>query len=215
MSILWTIDENVSGNVDFLPVFVANGLLINVQGSSSTEPTKAGYLKASAYVDGELFEYSSKLIKFGKTVLLIGLKEYKLSFSPEYPARINSATLKISPYKITQIMDISNPLPTSIGEQPVIDSLPTTFSAPQYLATALPAAYQALAANPARQGLVITNNGNAPIYIDLDAPTALTKRMATLAVAGVFNLGFVYVGAVFIWSSNAVAQSVEVRELIQ
>jgi hypothetical protein len=215
VAISWTINENVSGDIDFTPIFIANGLLINVEGNSSAAPTKAGYLKVSAFVEGELFEYSSKLIKFGKTVLLIGLKEYKLSFSPDYPAKINSATLKISPYNITQIMDILNPLPTSIGEQPVVDSLPTTFSAPQYLAATLPAAYQALPANTARQGFAIVNNGTAPVFLDLDAPTSATKRLAAIAVGGVFNLGFVYQGPVFIWSSNAVGQSVEVREFIQ
>jgi hypothetical protein len=216
MARVWTIDETISASVEFLPTFTTSGLLISVEGNRQPTWIKAGYLKIWAVIDGELFDYSTKLIKFGNSVISIGIKEYKLSFElADYLIAPYNPTLKISPFNIHEIMDILNPLPTSIGDQPVTDSVPTTFSAPQYLPASLPATYQALPANPARQGLAIVNNGTAPVYIDLDAPTGLTKRLSAIAVGGVFNLGFVYQGAVFAWSSNATAQSLEVREFIQ
>jgi hypothetical protein len=106
-------------------------------------------------------------------------------------------------------------MPTSIGEQPVLDSIPTSFSVPQYLAATLPAAYQCLPANPARQTFAVTNTGTAPIFLDLDAPTSATKRYISVVAGGTYVSDFAYVGAVFIWSTNATAQPCEIREFIQ
>ena len=110
MPLLWTINQTVSTNeIDFTPSFTANGLLISVE-ANNTESLllKVGYLQISVVVDGELYDYSLKLIKLGKSILSVPLKSYRLSFLPtEFQSQNSSFTLKIAPYNLTEIMGIN------------------------------------------------------------------------------------------------------------
>jgi hypothetical protein len=176
---------------------------------------KAGYLKILLPIGNDWLPISNKSILLTwKQIIEIPYKEYRLTFTPE--SYLESCQFTITPYQIQyNPMGLYAPIPTAIGEQPVLDSLPTTFSAPAYNIATAGSAYQALAPNTARQNFAVTNNGTAPIYIDLDAPSALTARMFAVPVGGTYISDFVYQGAVFVWSSNAAAQSCQVRELIQ
>jgi hypothetical protein len=176
---------------------------------------KAGYLKILLPIGTDWLPISNKSILLTwQQIIEIPYKEYRLAFTPE--PWLSAVNFKITPYQIQyNPMGLYAPIPNSIGEQPVLDSLPTTFSAPIYNVATPAATYQALAANPSRQGFAVTNNGTAPIYIDLDAPTGLTNRMFAVPVGGTYVSDFVYQGAVFVWSSNNAAQSCQVRELVQ
>jgi hypothetical protein len=177
---------------------------------------RSGFLTIIIDFGGSIYTGQRQTLGFGGQLIEIPYSNYKLQFQPVQ--WLQGAVLKInqlSKSEIQAIMPLYSPMPTTIGEQPVIDSLPTTFNAPQYLAATLPAAFQALAANPARQTYSVTNTGTAPAYLDLDPPAGLTKRMVTIPVGGVYVSDVPYVGAVYCWSSNATAQALEVRELIQ
>jgi hypothetical protein len=176
---------------------------------------KAGFLKILLPIGNNWLPIGNKsIVVTWEQIIEIPYKEYRLSFTPE--RWLNAANFTISPYQIQyNPMGLYAPLPSTIGEQPVLDSLPTTFSAPVYNVATAATAYQALAANPSRQGFAVTNNGTAPVYIDLDPPTGLTNRMFAVPVGGTYISDFVYQGAVFIWSANAAAQSCQVRELVQ
>jgi hypothetical protein len=180
---------------------------------------KAGYLRIEELFEGEYLTVSYQAIDFGKSRIVIPAVSYRLSFEPVRDLIVIYPNTSISIYPLTLsefelIMPLSSPMPTTIGENPILDSIPTTFSAPQYLAATLPAAYQALAANPARQNYSITNTGTATVFLDLDAPTAANKRFQSIPANATYIGDFNYVGAVFIWSTTATAQSCEVRELI-
>lgn len=111
-------------------------------------------------------------------------------------------------------MPIYNEFPQNLSEKPITDSLPTTFSAPQYNPASPAATYQALAANTARRKFSVTNTGTAAIYIDFDAPAAQGRRAYTVGAGGTYVSDFEYTGTVFVWSSNNTAQACEIRELI-
>jgi hypothetical protein len=181
---------------------------------------KAGYLRIEELFEGEYLTVSYQAIDFGKSRITIPAMSYRLSFEPVRDLIIIYPNTSISIYPLTlsefeSVMPMYSPMPTTIGDQPVLDSVPTSFSAPQYLAASLPATYQALAPNPARQTFAITNTGTANVFLDFDAPTGATKRLHTIVPNGTHVSDFNYVGAVFIWSTNATAQPCEIRELIQ
>jgi hypothetical protein len=176
----------------------------------------SGYLQSLVDVEGEYFKGEQVELRFGKQIIQLPYFNYRLEFTPK--GWLVNPVIKIKGLSTTQAINIMPnyaPMPTAIGNQPVLDSLPTSFVAPIYTAAALPATYQCLPANPARQTFAVGNTGTAPIFLDLDAPTAAAKRFITIVAGGVYVCDFDYVGAVFIWSSNGVTQTAEVRDLIQ
>jgi hypothetical protein len=216
----WLPPIPITGKVEFSGLFESRAILIWVTSPIRSVWRKAGYLRVEELFEGEYLTVSYIAIEFGKSRITIPAVSYRLSFDPVKDLTIIYPNTSLSIYPLTleeaeAIMPNYSPIPTTVGNQPVLDSSPTTFSAPPYLAATLPAAYQCLAANPARQSFAITNTGTVPIFMDLDAPTAANKRFITVAVNGTYVSDFNYVGAVFIWSTNATAQACEIREFAQ
>jgi hypothetical protein len=216
--VAWDCEQTIQGsNRIILPcTFNARVLAIDIT-SANQKATwyRSGWLRAILDVDGQPFIGLDIETTFGQQVVQLPFANYQIDFAPR--KWLDSTTIRIKQLTSTQILNImplSAPIPSTIGENPILDSLPTTFSAPQYLAATLPAAYQALAANPARQNYSITNTGTATVFIDLDPPTAANKRFQSIPVNATYIGDFNYVGAVFAWSTVAAAQSIEVRELI-
>jgi hypothetical protein len=215
----WLPPIPLTGRVDFPGLFDARAILISITSPLTPVWRKAGYLRIEELFEGEYLTVSYQAIDFGKSRITIPAVSYRLSFEPVRDLAIIYPNTSISIYPLTltefeSIMPLSAPMPTSIGQVPIIDSLPTTFVAPQYLAATLPAAYQALPANPSRQNYSITNTGTAAVFMDFDPPTAANKRYQSIPPNGTYTGDFNYVGALFIWSTNATGQSCEVRELI-
>jgi hypothetical protein len=178
---------------------------------------KSGWLSSTTIIDGVTHQGKRFQLGFGHQLIEIPYLNYQLTFEPVNWVPIT--LIKIKELSTNQartiLMPLYAPLPGTMADQPVLDSLPSSFAAPQYLVATPPASYQALAANPARQKFSITNIGTAAVFIDLDAPAALTKRFASIPVGGTYISDFDYAGAVFVWSTNAASQAVEVRELVQ
>ena len=215
----WLPPIPLNGRVEFPGLFEARAILISINSPLTPVWRKAGYLRVEELFEGEYLTVNYEAIDFGKSRITIPAKSYRLSFEPVRDLIIIYPNTSISIYPLTLaefelIMPLSSPMPTNIGETPILDSIPTTFSAPQYLAATAASAYQALAANPARQSYAITNTGTATVFVDLDAPTAANKRLQSIPVNATYISDFNYTGAVFIWSTNATAQACEVRELI-
>jgi hypothetical protein len=216
----WLPSIPITGKVEFPGLFESRAILLSIISTLPPVWRKAGYLRIEAAIDGEFFTIGYQAVEFGKSLISIPASSYRLSFDPVgqlttiYP-NTSISLYPLSPLEVSQIVPNYSPIPTSFADQPVLDSLPTSFSAPQYLVATLPAGYQCLPANAARQSFAVTNTGTAPIYLDLDAPSALTKRFTAVAVGGTYVSDFPYVGAVFIWSTNATAQPCEIREFIQ
>jgi hypothetical protein len=175
---------------------------------------KAGYLQAVVKINGIDFTGKWFPLVYGYQLIEVPYAKYRLRYRPANWRKNHLQIKQLSKSQSKQIMPLYN-IGATIAEQPVIDSIPTTFSAPQWLVNNLPASYQALAANPARQSYAVTNLGAAAAYLDLDAPLTATKRLVTVPAGGTYVSDIPYVGAVFVWSSNATAQSIEVREFIQ
>jgi hypothetical protein len=209
----------ITGRIEFPGLYEARAILISIASPLRPVWRKAGYLRIEELFEGEFLTVSYQAVEFGKSRITIPAVSYRLSFEPvkDLPIIYPNSSIKLYPLTSAEavlIMPLSSPMPTTITENPILDSLPTTFSAPQYLAATLPAAYQALPANTARQSFAVTNTGTATVYLDLDAPTAVNKRLQSIPVNGTYISDFNYVGAVFLWSTTAVAQACEIRELI-
>jgi hypothetical protein len=209
----------ITGNVIFPQVWESSAIFVRIASPTTPVWRKAGYLTIEIQVDGEFIFVDRQIIEFGKNLITVPVTGYKLSFEPVptlttiYP-NTTISIYQLSPTEVSNIMPLSAPMPTTIGENPILDSLPTTFSAPQYLAGTPAASYQALAANPARQSYAVTNTGTVTVFLDLDAPTAANKRLQSIPANATYISDFNYTGAVFLWSTTAAAQACEVRELI-
>jgi hypothetical protein len=207
-----------SGAKDYLipKTYTESGLSIEIA-PTVIRPSwyKAGFLKILLPIGNDWLPISNKSILLTwQQIIEIPYKEFRLSFTPEI--YLTSCQFIVKPYQIQyNPMGLYAPIPTSIADQPVLDSLPTTFSAVAYNVATPAATYQALAANPSRQKFAVSNKGTAPIFIDLDAPTALATNMFTVPANGTYISDFDYQGAVFVWSSNATAQSCQIRDLVQ
>jgi hypothetical protein len=220
MSIAWLPAIPISSRVEFPGLYEARAILIWIKSPLTSVWRKAGYLRIEELFEGEFLTVSYQAIDFGKSRITIPSVSYRLSFEPVKDLSIIYPNSSIAIYPLTlieaqTIMPNYAPMPTSLTDQPVLDSLPTSFVAPAYTVAALPAVYQCLPANAARQTFAVSNIGTAPVFLDLDAPSSAVKRFVAIAVGGVYVCDFPYVGAVFIWSSNAVTQNCEIREFIQ
>jgi hypothetical protein len=216
---IWDCEQLItSSNPVILPCsFTAQLLAIDIAaGNQKNTWYKAGYLQSFIEIEGTKFVGNRSKLIFGSQLIEVPYRTYQLQYDPaDWLQNINIKIKQLSTTQIQTIMPNYASFPASIGGQPVLDSLPTSFSAPQYLAATLPAAYQCLPANPLRQSFAVTNLGTATVYLDLDAPTAANKRFIAIAAGGTYVSDFPYVGAVFIWSINATAQACEIREFIQ
>jgi hypothetical protein len=197
--------------------FTSRVLAVDIS-AGNYRPTwyRSGYLEIFVELDGEPFTVKRQVMNFGQQLLEVPVTNYKIRFQPQY--WLESTVFKVRQLTTTQIQEIMplySTLPTTMADQPVLDSIPTSFTAPVYNTATAAIAYQCLAANTSRQSYAITNIGTAAVFIDLDPPTALNKRMVAIAPNGVYVSDIPYVGAVFAWSSTAATMAIEVREFIQ
>jgi hypothetical protein len=102
----------------------------------------------------------------------------------------------------------------SFKEIPITDSIPTTFSAVVFNVATPAASYQCLPANAIRRKFSVTNTGTATVYGDLDAPTSAIGRSFVVPAGNTYVHDEDYVGAVFVWSTVAAAQSCQIREYV-
>jgi hypothetical protein len=215
----WDCEQTFTGNAPLvLPCSFTSQLLAIETSAVNQKPNwyRFGYLQVFVEIEGQLFLGNKLTLGLGRRLLEVPYSTYQLQLEPLN--WLEGAVIKIKQLSNTERLNIMPnyaAMPTTIGELPVLDSLPTSFSAPQYLLATPAASYQCLPANTARQSFAVTNLGTVPVFLDLDAPSAANKRFIAVAVGGTYVSDFPYVGAVFIWSTNATAQPCEIREFIQ
>jgi hypothetical protein len=176
---------------------------------------RSGWLEVFTEIGGSIFSGQKKTLGFGGQLIEIPYSNYQLRFQPVQ--WLEGANLKIKQLSVPEVrvlMPLYSAMPTTIGETPITDSVPSSFTAPGYALITPAASYLALAANAARQKFVITNIGTVPVFVDYDPPSAANKRMITIPANGTYVADDPYVGAVYAWSSSATAQAIEVRELV-
>lgn len=214
----WDCEQTIQGNARTLLACSFTSRVIAIDITAANQQARwyrSGFLRAILDINGQPFIGANIETAFGQQVIELPFASYQIDFLPKvYLTQTRIRIKELTTTQIQNIMPLYAPMPTTIGENPILDSLPTTFLAPQYLAASLAVSYQALPANPGRQSYAITNTGTVPVFLDLDAPTAANKRYASIPVGASYISDFNYVGAVFLWSTNATAQSCEVRELI-
>jgi hypothetical protein len=214
----WDCEQTIQGNGRvLLPCSFTSAVLAIDITATNQQPTwfRSGFLRAILDINGQPFIGANIETTFGQQVINLPFAAYEIDFAPR--VWMNQTTIRIKQLtttQITNIMPLYAQMPTVIGAAPITDSIPTTFSAPQYLAATAATAYQCLAPNPARQSYSVTNTGTAVVFLDLDAPTGAAKRSISIPAGSTYVADTNYVGAVFIWSSNATAQACEIREQI-
>lgn len=214
----WEFEQTITGSSPLvLPVVFTSGLLA-IELAIADQPAtwfKAGYLQAFVEIEGIPCLGRRFTLWFGGQLVEIPYASYQLQFQAVQWSELTRLRIKqLSTPEIKVIM----PLYTAgqpVAAQPVLDSLPTSFTALGYLATNPAATYLALAANPARQTYAIVNLGTVTVHLDLDPPTSNTKRLVAIPANGTYVSDIPYVGNVYAWSSTVAACPIEVREFIQ
>jgi hypothetical protein len=215
----WDYQQTITGSAPLvLPVNFSSSLLA-IELTIANQPDtwfKAGYLQIFVEVEGIACLGRRLTLWFGGQLVEVPYASYQLQFQAVQWSELTTIKIKeLSNPEIKTIMPLYTGAQEFSGELPIIDSLPTSFTALGYVASNPPLTYQALPANPARQKFAVTNLGNGAVYLDLDAPTANAKRFITIAGNGTYVSDLPYIGAVFVWSANNTAQNCEIREFIQ
>lgn len=171
--------------MSFDPVFKSNGVLISIAGTYPTTWVKAGYLEIVVEVDGQPFIYASKLVKLGNSVISIGIRDYKLSFTPVvYVDDRFDPTIKIAEQELN--MGIQFPPSTPVSGPIVTTTLPVVTTS----TVALPA-------DSNRVSGTIFNSTNRPIGIAFNATAAtLSSPSKVIPANGNMDLYEFYTGAI-------------------
>jgi hypothetical protein len=175
---------------------------------------KAGYLQAVVKINGVDFTGKWFPLVYGYQLIEVPYAKYRLRYRPVNWRKNHLQIKQLSKSQSKQIMPLYN-IGATIAEQPVLDSLPTSFVAQPYNTATASSAYLALPSNPARQTYAIVNVGTAIAHLDLDPPTSNTKRLITIPAGGTYVSDIPYVGGVYVWSSTTATIAIEVREFIQ
>jgi hypothetical protein len=129
----WLPPVPLANRVEFPGLFTAKAILLSIV-SPLVAPVwrKAGYLRIEELFAGEYLTVSYQAIDFGKSRIVIPATSYRLSFEPVRDLIVIYPNTTISIYPLTLaefelIMPLSSPMPTTIGENPILDSIPTTF----------------------------------------------------------------------------------------
>lgn len=175
---------------------------------------KAGYLQAVIRINGVNFSGDWFPIVYGYQLIKVPYTRYRLRYRPASLHRNHLQIRPLSKSQINRIMPLYN-TGTTVAEQPVLDSVPTSFTAPAFAANVPAPSFLALPANPARQSYAIANIGAAIVNLDLDPPTALNKRLVSIPPGSTWVSDIPYIGNVYIWSNTQAPNAIEVREFIQ
>ncbi|MGL4835261.1 MAG: hypothetical protein ACRCXH_12680 [Shewanella sp.] len=215
----WDFQQTIAGSAPLvLPeTFISSVLMIELTIANQPDTWfKAGWLEALVEIEGMWCLGRRFTLGFSGQLIEVPYLSYRLRFQAVPWSELTNLKIKqLTTPEIQSIMPIYNDLPTALADKPVLDSVPTTYSATAFSATAAANTYRALVGNPSRKTFAATNQGGQPIYLDFDTPTTATKRHVSINAGGTYVCDIPYVGDVFIWSSNANAQSVEMREFIQ
>jgi hypothetical protein len=192
MPINWIINQPIVEKMDFPQIFDYNGLLISIEGFYPPTWVKAGYLTTHLDIEGQLFNYRTDLIRFGRTVLSVKVKPYKIRFDPvDYLTEQYTPIIKIAQINLST-MEISYPpyTPPAVGEETfetITPPVPTTATSVFLLAAAKP-----------RSRYRIDNKTNKTMYIKEGAaasiPTLTASDPFTAIVAGGSYAGEDYSG---------------------
>lgn len=174
----------------------------------------SAYLQTIVSIGGIDFSGQWFPLVYGYQLIEIPYAKYKLRYRPESNSKNLLQIRPLSKSQINQLMPLYT-VGQPVAEQPVLDSVPTSFTAVGYVAANPATTYLALAANPARQTYAIVNLGTVAVHVDLDPPTSSTKRLVAIPANGTYVSDIPYIGNVYAWSSNATACPIEVREFIQ
>jgi hypothetical protein len=78
----WSTPITIAGSVEFVGVFDSSKLLVWIDSPFPPVWRKAGYLRIELLFEGEYLTHSYRTVNFGKSLIEIPIKPYRLSFDP-------------------------------------------------------------------------------------------------------------------------------------
>ncbi len=185
MTITWSDPITIAGQIEYPQLFDAPAIGLWIEGATLPSWRKVGYLKIEAFIDGEFFNSKIRAIDYGKNLIEIPYRSYRLSFEPlaSLLAIYSNLSIKIAPIG-TEIMSINY----QQTEREIGDPVDTLF-------TPLITSAEALAANPLRFEGTIYNRTNRLMYVRWGTAAATTANLAVPAGANV-KIPTKYTGAI-------------------
>jgi hypothetical protein len=185
MTIIWSDPIIIAGKIEYPQLWDAPAIGLRIQGSALPIWRKVGYLRIEPFIDGEFFNYQVKSIDYGKNLIQIPYRHYRLSFEPlESLIQIYSnLSIEIAPIG-DELMSINyQNVERTTG--PVVDTpfTPSTTSG------------QALGVDLLRHDGTIYNRTNRIIYIAWGTTAATAANLPVPAGANA-KIPLDYTGAV-------------------
>jgi hypothetical protein len=185
----WLVNLPIGDEMAFDPIFTTNAVLVSITGSYPGHWVKAGYLKAAIIVDNVPFVLTSKLVRLGDNIILIGARNYQLFFEPVYylSSQFNPI-IKIAEQEID--MGVNFPSSRQTGDMITVSKIATA------------ASQELLPENLDRaQGGTIYNKTNRVLYVRWGT-TAATSSDILVPAGGNIDIPDEYTGAIQGISSN-------------
>jgi hypothetical protein len=173
MTISWSPPVPLTARIDFPDLSSGSGLGIWVSASITPNWGKIGYYQIEASIDGEFFKLEPKRLEFGKSLIRVPYRTYKLSIIP-VPNLI--AIYPLISVQIAQIDTNTMSINYQNTERQTGAIVDTT------VAGAV-ASFQVLAADPLRHSGTIYNQTNRALYIRWGTTAATTANLLVPAGA--------------------------------
>jgi hypothetical protein len=185
MTITWSAPTTISGKIEYPNLYDAPAIGVWIQGAALPVWRRVGYLRIEVFMDGDFFNHQIKAIDFGKSIIQIPYRNYRLSFEPleSLIALYPNLSIQITPIG-TNLMSISYPNTARETGDPV-----------DTLFTPLITSAQALAPDPNRHDGTVYNRTNRTIYVRWGTTAATLTNLPVTAGANV-KIPLDYTGAI-------------------
>lgn len=185
MTITWSDPITIAGKIEYPDLWSTPAIGLWIEGATLPIWRKVGYLRIEPFIDGEYFSHQVKAIDYGKSLIQIPYRHYRLSFEPlENLIEIYSAlSIKITPIG-RESMGINYQ-----NVDKVTGSIIDTLFAPTAAST------QAIAADPLRHEGSIYNRTNRTVYVSWGTAPATTSSLPVPAGANL-DMPEDYTGAI-------------------
>jgi hypothetical protein len=205
----WSTPIPIAGSVAFAGVFDSSKLLVWIDSTLPPTWRKAGYLRVELLFEGEYLTTSYRTVNFGKSLIDIPVKPYRLSFDPVnslntiYP----NTSISIYPLTPTESIDIMGinfaPIPPDV----LGDEVTTTIVASVTNVTLDPA-------NANRREGFIVNKSNRNLWVRFGAAAAIAGAPTSMVPPnGNINIPDGYTGIINgIWSGPNPNNNAEIHQ---
>jgi hypothetical protein len=169
MGINWLVNTTCRGEISFFPQFTTNAVIVDINTYNPENWRRSGYLTSFLVIDGESFIYETTQVTTGKSFIPIGLKNYRLTFTPVERFQNQDISIKIAEFDLNMYSIPPIYQPPYVGAEVITEVTPVNPSESNPIFE--------LASPKARRAILIQNKTNKSVFVKLGAgnqPPTLT-----------------------------------------